>query len=1015
MLPFYPGEKLLLGVLYRTPSKFQNRQQREQFEQIKNNISNAIEKFDDQGPVLVIGDWNRKSLEDAAPEALENFVDDSALEVLEPPEGQTTWLRARPGSGANDFGLCSRDNVIAAVRTAKLGLSTDHVPVIFSFLPASASDAADEGSREVWNKKGDKLLYQELLKEPVEECEQQLQQLLLSKKDEEGEQKGFDRLAEQLCVVIKDAGTAAYGKKRTVRANQSWSKQEQVLSAFRKVREAESALVDDLNSEENKKQLEEAKRNFEMIKAQKEEEAWSSIRNKVGSSDTRKLLQILLPSDMNNLNLLDIQRPDSSPCSSKADAAEVLVSHYAEVCSLPDNPSFDALKKRQVEECISNIQELDVSEELQTDLIIAEQIVSTVCKKLNRHSAAGPDDVPPFLLVDGGSALHSFLAHFFSALLQRGYAPSSFRLAYIFPIFKGEKNSRSAPASYRPISLTSVVSKLMERCVLPLLQSRIEPFLSPLQAGFRSGYSTKDQIYRLSRAIFSAIGKRATLPVAFLDLSKAFDRVWIDGLLFKAHNYGVTGKLWRWLKSFLSNRSICVSCQGVISSPREITAGVPQGCVLSPTLFLVFINDLIAECKTCHPALFADDIGLWPCQLKFAELKLQQSLDGLSYWASQWRMIFNVKKSSVVLFRPKERKNEAASLPSFLLSGQPLPITSSYRYLGVIFEEHGRWNAHFQAVLQKVRYAVHQICKIIRRNQHPTMPIICELIKTKVQPIISYGFPIVHFTKVQERKLNSLIILPIKRSLSVFRTTSHSALFISSRLLDVEALWSKTALSFAHRLHKLSLNPASELLGLELFDRDHHGSSSSTSVSAYTLSFVSSLHVIETQLGLKHDAHFSSQQLKNAAAIRMMKNMLAENSHAPFLAHFDVSAESPSRLDHHLRSDPPAVIALRSRLRLNSTVFNGPLHKRKMIATPYCIYCPTAVETIDHVLLFCPHYNAARAALFIALGFKPPDDYLLRICLGRTDDRKLKGSKPTRFERASSSFLLEIARLRPEI
>ena len=102
------------------------------------------------------------------------------------------------------------------------------------------------------------------------------------------------------------------------------------------------------------------------------------------------------------------------------------------------------------------------------------------------------------------------------------------------------------------------------------------------------------------------------------------------------------------------------------------------------------------------------------------------------------------------------------------------------------------------------------------------------------------------------------------------------------------------------------------------------------------------------------------------------------------------------------------------RLRLNSTLLNSPLYKRKMKASPKCEHCGQP-ETIEHVILSCTQYDSARSDLFAALGFRPPDDYLMEICLGRTPDRKLKGRKSTAYERASASFLLEIDRLRPHL
>ena len=178
--------------------------------------------------------------------------------------------------------------------------------------------------------------------------------------------------------------------------------------------------------------------------------------------------------------------------------------------------------------------------------------------------------------------------------------------------------------------------------------------------------------------------------------------------------------------------------------------------------------------------------------------------------------------------------------------------------------------------------------------------------------------------------------------------------------------------------------------------------------------FIRHLREAEEKLGLVHDQHFSSLQLKEAAALDLLKRMDDEHPHSSFLSNFDLDIEHPTRPGHHLGADPPAVIALRSCLRLDSTLLNSPLHTRKMKASPKCEHCGQ-LETIKHVILSCSQYDSARSDLCAALGFRPPDNYLMEICLGRTSDRKLKGRKYGAFERASASFLLEIDRLRPHL
>ena len=253
----------------------------------------------------------------------------------------------------------------------------------------------------------------------------------------------------------------------------------------------------------------------------------------------------------------------------------------------------------------------------------------------------------------------------------------------------------------------------------------------------------------------------------------------------------------------------------------------------------------------------------------------------------------------------------------------------------------------------------------------------------------------------------------IKRSLSVARTTSHASLHITSRLLDVEGLWSKTLLSYAHRLHRRPDLPSSILFQEEI-EKSAAIKSKKKQPSLYTLSFAHHLDEVQDSFQLHYDQHFSSLQLKQAAASDLLSRMVDKKPKSPFMKFFDIESISLTRVDHCFRSDPPAIIALRSRLRMDWALLNHPLFIRRMISSDTCPHCP-ASETIEHVLLDCPQYNAARTEFYKSFSHKPTNDRLVAICFGCTDDSKQAGHHRTLYEKISGHFLLEIARLRPSL
>ena len=207
-----------------------------------------------------------------------------------------------------------------------------------------------------------------------------------------------------------------------------------------------------------------------------------------------------------------------------------------------------------------------------------------------------------------------------------------------------KRENKSLPSNYRPKSLLSIAGKTMERCVHKHLYNYM--VLTPLQSGIREGDSTNNQFLHTYHKICEAVDKSKEIRAAFYDISKAFDRVWHKGLLYKLRCMGCSKRVVKWFESYLSQRRQRVVINGQSSDRVHILADVPQGSIVGPLLFLIYINDIVKHIG-CSIRLFADDTSLYiivDCPLQSAQL-LNTDLQTISDWAAAWLVTFNPLKT----------------------------------------------------------------------------------------------------------------------------------------------------------------------------------------------------------------------------------------------------------------------------------------------------------------------------------------------------------------------------------
>ena len=315
--------------------------------------------------------------------------------------------------------------------------------------------------------------------------------------------------------------------------------------------------------------------------------------------------------------------------------------------------------------------------------------------------------------------------------LDSGELPMDWLEANVTPLFK--KGDRASPSNYRPVSLTAIACKLLEHIIHHHVMAHLETYniLTDHQHGFRKGRSCETQLALTIDDLARSLNSQGQTDMIIMDFSKAFDCVPHQRLLNKIHHYGVRGPLHAWLASFLTRRYQQVILDGSSSQRVKVTSGVPQGTVLGPLLFLLYINDL-PENISSTVRLMADDCVMYK-QIRSESdcLDLQKDLDILCQWENRWQMKFNSKKCFVMNITDKRNPIQH----SYSMQDSVLETVDHHTYLGIEISSKLTWNLHVSNISSKANRTL----GLLRRHLHSCKPNIKEIAyKSLVRPKLEF-------------------------------------------------------------------------------------------------------------------------------------------------------------------------------------------------------------------------------------------------------------------------------------
>ena len=562
------------------------------------------------------------------------------------------------------------------------------------------------------------------------------------------------------------------------------------------------------------------------------------------------------------------------------------------------------------------------------------------------------------------------LTKLISLSLQFSYVPQQWKEANVVPVFK--KGNRSCCNNYRPISLLNITAKVCEKIIFKNLFNYIRDnnLITAHQSGFMPGDSTVNQLAFMYNLFAKALNDKKDIRLVFCDQSKAFDKVWHEGLLYKLRTFGIEGPLFQWLVSYLSERRQRVTIKNGSSPWINISAGVPQGSILGPLLFLIHINDIVENIES-NIKLFADDTSLFVIIDKDENesiQKLNRDLDRISNWAKTWLVTFNPDKTKSLHVSLKPNTNH----PSLYFDNHELKIVDTHKHLGITFNRTLSWGDHIDSLCTKSNMKLFTMAKlkhILDRKTLKTMYI------SFVRPTLEYGNIIWQNCNDNESERLECIQKRAARIITgCIKRTPTNLLYEECGLEYLETRRNRQLLLFFHKLlHDNVPHYLQDLKPTNNFNRHNRNLRNRHNLDPPKFrikKYEDSLLIKATKLW-----NNLSHEIQNIMDYQSFKDTLEK----------DIKMTNDL---FYLGKRKTNIIL--SRIRLKCSNLNAHLFEMKIIGNPSC-RCGYFYEDSIHFFFVCPIYNQQRNLLHNNINQTVP--FTLRSLLYGCQDLTLAENK----------------------
>ena len=596
---------------------------------------------------------------------------------------------------------------------------------------------------------------------------------------------------------------------------------------------------------------------------------------------------------------------------------------------------------------------------------VTQSDIIEILKNLDISKANGPDNISNRILKNISGSISKPLARLCNKSLSSGIFPDKWKEAHVSPVYK--KSDRQDKNNYRPISLLSNIAKILERLVFNVLYKYCmdNNILTWRNSGYKHLDSTVNQLVFLCHKIYEALAEGKDVCFVSLDASAAFDRVWHQGLLYKLKCYGISGTLLSWIESYLSDRRQRVVIDGCKSEWTYISAGVPQGSILGPLLFLIYVNDIISNIES-DILLFADDTCIYEplCDSGNSIAKINRDLERLSRWASQWLVNFNPSKTKYLIFSKKALRPEYDDL---YLDGKKLTKASTHCHLGLTLSENMCWDNHIREKCTKAMKRVTLLKRIALRAPRTTKR---NIYMSFIRPLLEYGSVIYdNCTSGMAEMLENVQRQAAITITGAYNNTNHTRLLkeCGLPLLSQRRKFAKIIL-----INKIIKDQTPNYLKT-LLPRRNRNRHTRQGEDTFYLPVIKKNYLLKSflpsSLKLWNKLQPNTRNIMDLELFRaqIKKTTLLDEYYEPFLTGF-------TKEFTHL-----------SRLRMGLSGLNAHRKQYHFIEDSSCPSCMFRIEDTIHYLLHCPSFAAHRTEMFASLSQFIPNILFLANSHSRKD------------------------------